>query len=351
MQEKLTIVAFLTIIFGGCLLLLITPDRDVSSYERRKLVGVEKLKSDFVDNLDDYMSDQFPFRDGLISLASFVERKILRNASANDVYLEDGYAIEKNYPMDEKSVDNFVKKISYINDNYLKNSRVFYTLLPDKSYFLKEGLRLDFDELVKRVRTLDITYIDGMSQFELEDYYRTDIHIKQPSYLKFVNVLGDAMGFGIVDYERRVSKYDGFYGATYSKVPFVSPDTISYLESEYTNAAVVRHLEYGEKAVYDESAFRGVDAYDVFLSGASSLVEVTNPMLESDRRIVIFRDSFASSLAPLLIPYYKKITLVDLRYISLDNASEYIDFDGADVLFMYSTLIANNSALLKVNTK
>ena len=52
-------------------------------------------------------------------------------------------------------------------------------------------------------------------------------------------------------------------------------------------------------------------------------------------------------LAPLLIPYYKKITLIDLRYISADIVNEYVDFNDKDVLFAYSTLIINNSSVFK----
>ena len=65
--------------------------------------------------------------------------------------------------------------------------------------------------------------------------------------------------------------------------------------------------------------------------------------------MIIFRDSFASSLAPLLIPYYQKITLIDLRYININYIAPQIDFQNKDVLFLYSTLIVNNSFILKIN--
>ena len=41
------------------------------------------------------------------------------------------------------------------------------------------------------------------------------------------------------------------------------------------------------------------DPYSVFLSGSKSLLTITNPSADTDRELVIFRDSFASSLAPL----------------------------------------------------
>ena len=67
-----------------------------------------------------------------------------------------------------------------------------------------------------------------------------------------------------------------------------------------------------------------------------------------EKELIIFRDSFASSLAPLLLPYYKKITLIDLRYGDIEKMEPLVDFKKADVIFLYSTLTINNAHLLKV---
>lgn len=58
---------------------------------------------------------------------------------------------------------------------------------------------------------------------------------------------------------------------------------------------------------------------------------------------MLFRDSFGSSIAPLFLENYSKITLVDLRYISKDVLENYIEFDKQDVLFLYSTLVLNQN--------
>ena len=72
-----------------------------------------------------------------------------------------------------------------------------------------------------------------------------------------------------------------------------------------------------------------------------------NPHAETDRELVLFRDSFGSSLAPLLLPAYSKITLVDLRYIATDLVKEYVEFTSQDVLFVYSYWVVNNAAMLR----
>ena len=101
------------------------------------------------------------------------------------------------------------------------------------------------------------------------------------------------------------------------------------------------------KSVYDLSKGEGKDLYEVFLSGSVSLLTIEDPHAQTDRELIVFRDSFGSSLAPLLVQGYKSVTLVDIRYISSAMLDRFLDFHGQDVLFLYSTLVLNNSQQLR----
>ena len=90
-----------------------------------------------------------------------------------------------------------------------------------------------------------------------------------------------------------------------------------------------------------------VDKYDIYLSGAAPILMIENPNGDATRELVVFRDSYGSSLIPLLVTGYSKVTVVDTRYISPKLLNQYIEFKEQDVLFMYSTLIINNSTTLK----
>ena len=85
----------------------------------------------------------------------------------------------------------------------------------------------------------------------------------------------------------------------------------------------------------------------MFLSGSLSLITIKNPNAQTDRKLVMFRDSFGSSIAPLLTSGYAQIDLVDIRYIHPDLLWQFVDFEGCDVLFLYSTLVLNNSDTIK----
>ena len=88
----------------------------------------------------------------------------------------------------------------------------------------------------------------------------------------------------------------------------------------------------------------GNAGYDFFLSGTRALLRIDNPNASTDEELIIFRDSFGSSLSPLLVEGYKSIYIVDIRYVMPDMLGMMIDFEGKDVLMMYSALVLNQKA-------
>ena len=74
---------------------------------------------------------------------------------------------------------------------------------------------------------------------------------------------------------------------------------------------------------------------------------IDNPAAATDRELVVFRDSFGSSLVPLLVEGYARVTLIDIRYVNSAYLGNFVDFHGQDVLFLYSTLLLNDSLALR----
>ena len=68
---------------------------------------------------------------------------------------------------------------------------------------------------------------------------------------------------------------------------------------------------------------------------------------KTNKKLILFRDSFSSSLAPLLNDVYHEIVLIDTRYMNKDLLEDYVDFNKADVLLIYSTSLINHSNILK----
>ena len=179
------------------------------------------------------------------------------------------------------------------------------------------------DIILENVETSE--YIDLFGALKAGDYYRTDSHWRQESIIPVAQALCAAMGAAAPDEKDFVSAYIGDFQGVYSGLSGLSAedDEMLVLESEATKSAIVTSAELeGALPVYAPEKFSGKEPYDVFLHGAQAVLTIENPDAAEKKELIIFRDSFGSSLAPLLIGSYSKITLVDLRYIMGDYVSE-----------------------------
>ena len=103
-----------------------------------------------------------------------------------------------------------------------------------------------------------------------------------------------------------------------------------------------------QHGLYDVDAAQAGTAYDLFLSGSRPLLRIESPLSATERELVVFRDSFGSSLIPLLAESYRTVTVVDIRYLAGDLLGRFVTFNGSeDVLFLYSTMVLHNSKTMK----
>ena len=242
------------------------------------------------------------------------------------------------------------KKINNVYNNYLKDMNVYFSIIPDKNYFLPDNyLKLDYEKMFNMVSNglNNMKYIDITDSLTLDDYYLSDTHFKQDRIDKVVEKLASVMHFSYQNnYEKH--EYYPFYGVYYGQSAIGGKaDTITYLTNDTIDNALVKDYDSDLKTVYEVSSLGKMDSYDVFLSGATPLVEITNTKSKTDKELIIFRDSFGSTLAPLLLDGYAKITLVDLRYMPSNMLTDYIEFKDQDVLIIYSALLINNSDAIK----
>lgn len=347
MKEKIISLTFIIICFLVPIIIFTKEDTIISNYERRKLETKEDLKKDFLGNIDTYMTDQFPFRNNLINISNIFNRYVLLNYENNDVYIYKDYIIDKNSSTNKKSINIFINKINNIIDTYLDNSNVYISIIPDKAYFLTDDyLKLDYDYIYKEILNINAKYINLKDEIKLSDYYKTDIHLKQESYIKLLKVLNKYMNFNYKESKYEKVVLNDFKGSSYSKVPsYFKSENLIYLKNNIIDNTEVKHLEYDIDKVYDLDSYESVDPYNIFLSGPSAYIELTNNKSTTNKELILFRDSFGSSISPILSEYYKKITLIDLRYVKLDYILDKVNFNNSDILFLYSTLIVNSDIL------
>lgn len=357
-------VVLAALLFGLSVFCWIKRADDYSDSERRVLTAVPELTAEavfsgeFMEEFESYTQDQFPFRDKFRSLKSLSAFYLFNNSDNNGIYMEDGYVSKLEYPLNEQMLDYAAGRFKFICDTYMseKDVKLYFSVVPDKNYFMAEQngyLSVDYKELVSKMRekTEYMEYIDITDLLSLEDYYRTDTHWRQEKIVDVAERLADKMGARIsADYHENVLE-NPFYGVYcgQSALP-LKPDVIKYLTSDTLGNCIVTSYDTGKPepgTVYDMEAAFGKDPYEMFLCGADALITVENTKSSSDKELVVFRDSFASSLMPLMAEGYSKITLVDIRYVNSSMLGDLIEFENQDVLFIYSSMVLNNSLSLK----
>ena len=362
LKNLIMCILFVALITGFFVSGLIIPDAELSYSERRTLKKLPELTTDsllsgkYFKDFEAYVPDHFPLRDQLRTVKA-VSHFFVFNMRDNDgIFIIDNSAFKLLYPMNERSVRDAAEKLNSLYDTYLQGMSVYYSVVPDKNYYSaaqKNYPVIDYERLVEIMNsgTRNMEYINLFDCIDADGFYKTDPHWKQEKLGPVVARLAEKMGFDylpIESYERE-TLYP-FYGAYYrqSALPLL-PDNLTYLTSGTLRSATVRNFNAPDRIspVYESDLFGGMDSYDVYLGGATPITIIENQNATTDKELILFRDSSGSSLAPLLLEGYKKITLVDLRYISSSLLGKYIDFKNQDVLFLYNVHVLNNSMMLK----
>ena len=234
---------------------------------------------------------------------------------------------------------------------------VYFSIIPDKTYFAENKMDSEYKKIenstVEKLNS-EISYFDISKSLNLDDYYKTDMHWKQENLEKVVNIIQNELKLESdekIKYEEK--SLGDFYGTYYDEIENnVSPDELVYLSNDVLeNCKVYNEETKLEEPIYNLNRVEKTgNKYDLFLSGASSIQKIINENADNGRKLILFRDSFGSSIAPLIAGQYEEILLIDLRYINYSILSDYIDFSeyaNQDVLFLYSSRVINKAGIFR----
>ncbi len=341
-------------------LCIFVPKQNISESERRQLkqfpeLSIQTITSGrFMSEFEEYAADQFPFREAWRALKANIVLGLFNQSDNNDLFIKNGSITKIEYPLNSASIKRAADIFNKVYNGQIKGTdcKVYYSLIPDKNFFYGDKhLKMDYAKLERIMAdTLaDMKYIDIFGTLTADSYYKTDTHWRQETLTETAIALGSAMGADVRAEYKEIRLPKPFYGVYYGQSALrLEPDSLIYLTNGMLDACTVYDYQNErEIPVYDLTKAEGQDPYEMYLGGPLSLVEIKNPNAKIDRELVIFRDSFTSAIAPMLVEGYSKITLVDIRYISRAVLPRFIAFEAQDVLFLYSTSVLNNSETIK----
>lgn len=375
LSELLTVAVFLLLVFGFSIGFLLVPDREFSEQENRSLrtfpeFTLEKLASGrFADEINDYFADQFPLRDPLVGIKGVAEIALGKGENNGILLGKDGYLAKRRFDVllhgggeltdmdafDEAHVRDAAEAIRRVGESMEIPFSVFLTGRTVDVVGAKLSYPSSYSDALLALLDGELGTLEGyISSIPLyrektaageEVYFRTDHHwTTLGAYYAYAEILRSyGMEEEIIpmeDFERKTVS-DSFYGSSWSAggMKFVRPDSLEIWyygdEESYAVTADGRELD----GLYSYRFLEEKDHYSVFLDGTHDVVTVTSRTEEDRPTLVLFKDSFANSVAPFLARHFD-LVLLNLSSARTDytDVTAYAEEYGADYVLLIYTL-------------
>lgn len=366
MNEKRSAIFTIAVISSVILIFtiadLIQGDRLFSQTENRVLASrpqftlMSLLQGKYTKDYDTYATDQFVSRDKWIAINTYTDLA-LGKREINGVYLgKDGYLIESHLPEDypEELVEEKLALLARLVERWDAKVMLVPTadnVLKDKlpahaPYYDEEVLLGKTAERVGEERFIDVYSV--LKEHAGEDiYYRTDHHWTSLgayyAYLAWLEAQEEGDDFqALYGPGDLTAVTEEFLGTLHSKVNIdVAPESIQYFPATAENPVKVTYdLRIVKDGCYEESYLSTKNKYGFFLDDNHAIVEIETEC-RNKKTLFLIKDSYANCFVPMLIPYYERIYVMDLRYFKgrLFRFMEgYEPEQGMDVLVLYNCI-------------
>lgn len=394
-MKKHSAVITLTML-GGILLMLSLLDfckRDglYSAYENRLLAQkpkfslAELLSGDYTEAYEEYITDQFVFRDRWIFLKTGTD-VVLGKKEINGVYLaKDGTLIEQHLPeeIDRETVEKRLKLLQELakwqadrqeaanggadgqeaaDDGTDQTSGELYIMLVPTAdnirteqlpnyadYYVQEPFLEEVSSIIDKNSVIDVRETLLLHKEE-PIYYGTDHHwTTRGAYYGYL-AWAEAAGVIPVSYDVETVSHD-FLGTLHSMSHLpAAPDTIeAYLPGGMEGEEWVFQVYYDfakepKDSIYEPAHLDTKNQYAYFLDDNHPFIQIerVNPLQAADgKSLFVIKDSYANCMIPFLTEHYDTIYVLDLRYYHgklFPLLEEYGAEGEMDILICYNVI-------------
>ena len=349
-------VFFILLLFP--LVLLAVPDRDYSAAEKRNLTqlpvpSVSSLAdTSFMDSFEEYMADQFPLRNLLMTLKTGTDR-LLGKYESQGVYIGKNNTLMERFDTPDSENEQLTQEAICAFQERYPDIPAYFLLVPNQisiqnDLIPKEAPRADqfaymdemFQAVGESVHAIDLRALFQKNEGSMQLYYKTDHHwTTDAAYLAYKE-LASVMELAVDD-EAWTSAIvcNSFRGSLAAKSGFFVPadDVIKVYQSDQTPDYVVTYGETQTKSTscYQTKYLKSDDPYQVFFGGNHTQVTIETTA-DTNRKLLVFKDSYANCFLPFLFNQFKYITVVDPRYYYDDIDTLMVMNSYTDILYLYN---------------
>ena len=344
---------FCLILISGVAFHLFTGDKYYSENEKRTLkqfpkISWEQIRSGkFGDGIESYLADQFPGRDGWVTVKTLSEMISGKKESGGVYFADDGYLIEIHKSFSNKQTIANIGAVKQLQDDLAaKGITLRVMLVPTAGNILSDKLpayapSADQQVVIEYAKKQELNVIDVTEALSLHKdeyiFYKTDHHwTSLGSYYAYAAWMrGKGLTPDPISAWQKEQLCDNFRGTMYAKVnyPFASYDVIESYSKVTDHKVDYNGGNYVTDSIYERKYLDGTDQYAVFLNSNQSTTVISGG---GSGKCLILKDSYANCFAQFCVDDFEETHLIDMRFFR-GSVQKYIEENRIDeVLVLYN---------------
>ena len=355
MRNKIIPSFFFLLLAVSTLAGLLLPDRYYSEREKRTLTQKPKftvadfISGEFSGELEKYLTDQVPLRDGWVTMKTYMELAIGKRESHD----EERIAYKAQVYGNEKIKTDLTTRMNQLAANAAaladlqeklaaKGIAMNTLLVPVAAQVLADKLpayapAADYAAILQVLTDAGVDTVNVWSTLAAHSgeniYYRTD---------HYWTSLGAYYAYcAWRDIEPAAGEWTqeilcgNFRGTTWNKVPLptVPAEEITAWYKHMNRAVSYNDGQYETDSIYERKYLSGSDQYAVFLNSnqAQTVIEGSG----KSGKLLLIKDSYGNTFSQFPVEDYAEVHVLDLRFFKGDVA-EYARENGiTDALVLY----------------
>ncbi len=349
MRNKIITSFFCLLLAASALAGLFLPDRYYSEREKRtltqkpKFTAADFISGKFSDELEDYLTDQVPLRDGWVTLKTYLELAVGKRESGGVYIGRDKYLMDKFTSYSKKQLAANTDALAELQKELAAEGISMSTILvPVAAQVLTDKLPAyapvaDYAAILQVLTDAGVDTVDVFSALAAHSgeniYYRTDHHwTSLGAYYAYCAWRGIELN---TDEWTREVLCGNFRGTTWNKVPLpsVPAEEITAWYKHANRSVSYNGGQYETDSIYERKYLDGSDQYAVFLNSNQAQTVISGS--GKSGKLLLIKDSYGNTFAQFPAEDYAEVHVLDLRFFKGD-AAEYAKENGiTDVLVLY----------------
>lgn len=349
MRNKIITSFFCLLLAVSALIGLLMPDRYYSEREKCTLTQKPKftvadfISGEFSGELEKYLTDQVPLRDGWVTMKTYMELAVGKRESGGVYLCKDQYLMDKFTAYSKKQLTANVEALAELQSKLAAKGVSMNTILvPMAAQVLADKLpayapAADYTAILQVLTDAGVDAVNVWSTLAAHSgeniYYRTDHHwTSLGAYYAYCAWRDIEPAAG--EWTQEVL-CDNFHGTTWNKVPLpsVPAEEITAWYKHKNRSVSYNNGQYETDSIYERKYLSGSDQYAVFLNSnqAQTVIEGSG----KNGKLLLIKDSYGNTFSQFPVEDYAEVHVLDLRFFKGDVAEHARENGITDALVLY----------------